>query len=150
MNVSRTYFTCLFDADISRCGYFYQTWVKSSYSKVVKASNLHTLKLQRQGFKTLSNNKSSCQKINPTKLSNYKSNLLRKVDFLLKSFQVIAFFIPLEAGYLVITIVNFVYKWARQLFFGCHKMSDWFLFSEYLSHWWFNFIMVTWLYYFSK
>ena len=40
-----------------------------------------------------------------------KSNFLRKDDFLLKSgFQVIAFFIPLEVGYLVIIVVNFVYK----------------------------------------
>ena len=39
-----------------------------------------------------------------------KSNLLRKVQFLLKSgFQVIAFFILLEVGYLVAIIVNFVY-----------------------------------------
>ena len=52
-----------------------------------------------QGFK-------SCQVI-----ASDKSNLLRKVDFLLKScFQVIAFLIPLEIGYLVIIVVNFVYK----------------------------------------
>ena len=29
-------------------------------------------------------------------------------------------------------------------------MSDWFIFSKYFSDWWFNFIMVAWLYYFSK
>ena len=27
-------------------------------------------------------------------------------------------------------------------------MSDWFTFSQYFSDWWFNFIMITWLYYF--
>ena len=36
------------------------------------------------------------------------SNLLRKVHILLVSdFQVIAFFIPLEVGYLFIIVVNF-------------------------------------------
>ena len=45
-----------------------------------------------------------------------KSKLLRKVDFLKKSgFQVVAFFILSEVGYLLI-VVNFVYKWARKLF----------------------------------
>ena len=55
-----------------------------------------------------------------------KSNLLRKVQFLLKrGFQVIAFFILLEVGYLVAIIVNFVYPWARQLFSEHYKiMSD--------------------------
>ena len=58
------------------------------------------LKLQRQGFETLSTNSFSD-----------KSNLLRKVDFLLTSvFQVLAFFIPLEVGYLVLIVVDFVYK----------------------------------------
>ena len=43
--------------------------------------------------------------------SDKSNNLLRRLDFLLKSgFQVIAFFILLEVGYLVITVVNFVYK----------------------------------------
>ena len=60
----------------------------------------------------------SCQVI-----ASYKSILLRKVDFLLKSgFQVVAFFIPLEVWYLVIIVVNFVYKWPRQLFLGYHKI----------------------------
>ena len=69
----------------------------------------------------------SCQVI-----ASDKSTLLRKVDFLLKSgFQVIAFLIPWVVGYLVITVVNFVYKWARQLFLGHHKiMSDLFMFSN--------------------
>ena len=57
------------------------------------------LKLQRQGLE-------SCQVI-----ASDKSNLLRKVEFLLKSgFQTIVFFIPLEVGFLVIIVVNFVYK----------------------------------------
>ena len=44
-------------------------------------------------------------------MASEKSNLLRKVDFLLKSvFQDIVFFIRLEVGYLVIIFVNFVYK----------------------------------------
>ena len=89
----------------------------------------------------------SCQVI-----GSNKSNLLRKVDFLLKSsFQVIAFFISLEVGYLVKIVLNFVCKGARKLFLGHHRiMLDWFIFSEYFSHWWFHFIMVTWLYYFPK
>ena len=29
-------------------------------------------------------------------------------------------------------------------------MLDWCIFSKHFSNWWFNFIMVTWLYYFSK
>ena len=64
----------------------------------------------------------SCQVV-----ASDKSNLLRKVDFLLKSgFQVIEFFILLGVGYLVIIDVNFVYKWARQLFSSHHKtMSGW-------------------------
>ena len=59
-------------------------------------------------------------------LASDKSNLVRKVDFFLKNdFQVMAFSILLEVGYLVIIVVNFVYKWARQLFSGSHKiMSD--------------------------
>ena len=81
-----------------------------------------------------------------------KSNLARKVDFLLKSsFQIMTIFIPLKVGYLVIIVVNFSCKWAQQFFSGCHKiMFDWFIFLEYFQNWWFNFIMVTWLYYFSK
>ena len=48
----------------------------------------------------------SCQVI-----ASDKSNLMRKVDFLLKSsFQVIAFFMSLEVGCLVIIVVNFIYK----------------------------------------
>ena len=44
-------------------------------------------------------------------LASDKSNLVRKVDFFLKNgFQVIAFSILLEVGYLVIIVVNFVYK----------------------------------------
>ena len=48
--------------------------------------------------------------------SNYistsdKSNLLKKVDFLLKrGFQVVALFISFEVRYLVIIVVSFVYK----------------------------------------
>ena len=50
-------------------------------------------------------------------MASEKSNLLRKVDFLLKSgFQDIVFFIRLEVGYLVIIFVNFVYKWAQNYF----------------------------------
>ena len=44
-------------------------------------------------------------------IASDKSNLLRKADFLQKSsFQVTAFSIPLEVGYLVIIPLNFVYK----------------------------------------
>ena len=44
-------------------------------------------------------------------IASDKSNSLRKVHFLLKSdFQVIAFFINLAVGHLVIIVVNFVYK----------------------------------------
>ena len=40
-----------------------------------------------------------------------KSNLARKVDFLLKSsFQIMTIFIPLKVGYLVIIVVNFSCK----------------------------------------
>ena len=35
--------------------------------------------------------------------------------------------------------------------FGTSQItSDWFIFSEYFSDWWFNFIMVTWLFYFHS
>ena len=48
----------------------------------------------------------SCQVI-----ASEKSKLLRKVDFLRKSgFQVIAFFVPVDIKYLVMFVVNFVYK----------------------------------------
>ena len=56
--------------------------------------------------------------------SNYistsdKSNLLKKVDFLLKrGFQVVALFISFEVRYLVIIVVSFVYKWAQEYFRG--------------------------------
>ena len=57
-------------------------------------------------------------------------NLLRKADFLLKSgFQDIAIFIPLEEGYLVIIVINVVYKWVRELFSGYQKiMSEIYIF----------------------
>ena len=56
----------------------------------------------------------SCQLI-----ASHKSNLLRKVHFLLKSvFKVIAFFIIFEVGYLVIIVVNFVYKMNMTIIFG--------------------------------
>ena len=78
------------------------------------------LKPQGQGFE-------SCQVI-----TSHIFNLLRKVDFLLESgFQVIAFFILLEVGYLVTIVVNFVYKWAGQLFLEHDKiMSDWVIFRN--------------------
>ena len=51
-----------------------------------------------------------CQLIAPD-----KSSLQRKADFFLKSgFQVIAFYILLEEGYLVASVLNFVCKWVRQ------------------------------------
>ena len=61
-------------------------------------------------------------------------------------------------GLLVTVIVNFVYQWAQELLSGHnndhnndHKiMSDWFIFWEHFSDWWFNFIMVMWLYCFWK
>ena len=59
------------------------------------------------------------------------SNLLRKIQFLLKSgFRVLAFFILLDEGYLVTNVVNFVYKWGRQLLSRHYKlqMSDKFIF----------------------
>ena len=79
-------------------------------------------------------------------------NLLRKAYFLLKiGFQVVAFFIVLEVGYLIIIVANFAYKGAQKLFLENHKiMTDWFMFSEYFSNWLCNFIMVMWLYFFSK
>ena len=47
-------------------------------------------------------------------------------------FHVIAFFILLAVGYLVTTVLNFVYKWAQQLFLRHEKIiSHWFIFSEY-------------------
>ena len=69
----------------------------------------------------------SCQVI-----ASDKSNLLRKVDFLLKSgFQVIEFFTPLEVGSLLFIVVNSVYKWAQQLFLGHHKIiSEWLYFRN--------------------
>ena len=87
-----------------------------------------------------------------TVLASDKTNLIRIVHFLLRiGFQVIAFFIFFKVRYLVAIIVNFNYKWARQLFSGHYKViSDWFIFLEYFSDWWFNFIMATRLYYFSK
>ena len=85
-------------------------------------------------------------------IASDKSNLLRQVYLFLKSdFQVTAFFIPLKVGYSVIIVVNFVYKWVQQSFSGHHKIiSDCFIFLEYYSGWCFNFIMVTWLYYYLK
>ena len=59
--------------------------------------------------------------------SNYistsnKSNLQRKVDFLLKrGFQVVALFISFEVRYHVIIFVSFVYKWAQEYFRGITK-----------------------------
>ena len=65
-------------------------------------------------------------------IASDKSNLLRKADFLLKSaFQVTEFLILLKVRYLAIIVVNFVHKWARQLFSGHHKiMPDWFIFRN--------------------
>ena len=61
-------------------------------------------------------------------IASDNSNLLRKVDFPLKSvFQIIAFFFLLELGYLVIMFVNF----------------DWFIFSEHLFELWFKIVIVT-------
>ena len=55
-----------------------------------------------------------------------KSNSLTKVEFLLKSgFQVIAFFIPLEVGYLVIIVVKFVYKLDTTIIFGTSQNNAW-------------------------
>ena len=81
-----------------------------------------------------------------------KSNLQRIAHFLPKSdFHIVAIFILLEVGYLVTIVMNFVYKWARQLFSEHYKTtSAWFMFSEFFSDWWFNFVTVTKLYYFFK
>ena len=90
----------------------------------------------------------SCQHI-----ASNKSNLLKKVLFLLKSgFQVISqIFILLEVGHRVTIVVNFSYKGGPQSFSGHYKiMPDWFIYLEYFSDWWFNFIVVTWLCYFCK
>ena len=66
-------------------------------------------------------------------------------------FKVIGYFILLEVGCLVTTVVNFLYKWARQVFLSyCKVKSDGFIFSEYFFNWLFNFIIVMWLYNFSK
>ena len=78
-------------------------------------------------------------------IASDKSNLLRKVDYLLKScFPVKAFFIPLEVGYLVRIVVNSVYKYAQQLLSRHKIISDWLVFSEYFPDWWFRFIMLMW------
>ena len=81
-----------------------------------------------------------------------KSNVQRIAHFLPKSdFHVVAIFILLEVGYLVTIVMYFVYKWARQLFSEHYKItSAWFMFSEFFSDWWFNFVTVTKLYYFFK
>ena len=80
----------------------------------------------------------SCQVI-----ANDKSNLLRKNDFLLESgFQVVVFFILLELGYLIIKIMS---DW----FIFSDHFTDWFIFSGHFTDWWFNFFMVSQLYYFS-
>ena len=83
-------------------------------------------------FKSQDADLKSCQVI-----ASDKSNLLEKIDFLLKSgFQVIAFFILLEVGCLAIIVINFTYKWAQQLFLRHHKIiSDWFIFLEYFPDW---------------
>ena len=77
----------------------------------------------------------SCQVI-----ASDKSNLLRKADFRLKGvFFFLVFFIPFEVRHLFTIFVNFLYKCSRQLFSEHHKiMTDWFIFLEYFSDWWFN------------
>ena len=63
----------------------------------VYGSSFLVLKPRRQGFE-------NCQVI-----TSDKSNLLRKVEFLLESdFQILAFFL-LEVGYFII-VINLVYK----------------------------------------
>ena len=118
------------------------TWTHSQNSQAAAEAPSLKISFHRTSLKL-----KRCQVI-----ASDKSNLLWRVDFLLKSgFQVIAVFLHLEVRYLVIIVVNFVYKWARQLFSGHHKkMSDSLILLEYFSGWRFNFIMVTWLYYFLK
>ena len=120
-------------------------WFRKHIEKISNSKDFNLkdscseLKPQRQGFE-----KFLVWKV----IASDNSNLLRKVVFLLKSnFQVTAIFIFLEVGYLV---VNFIYKWKRQIFLVHHKiMSDWFIFSKYLSEC-FNFVMVTWFYCFLQ
>ena len=62
-------------------------------------------------------------------IASDKSSLLRKNLFLLKSgFQVMVFFILLEAGYLVKIAVTL---YIRKLFSRHYKMFDRFMFSKY-------------------
>ena len=72
--------------DLNLC--FKSNFEKPKFMLCICASNL-----QQQGSEQLPSN------------SLRKSNLLRKVDFLLKiAFQVTVFFIPLEVGYLFVTV----------------------------------------------
>ena len=88
------------------------TWTHSQNSQAAAEAPSLKISFHRTSLKL-----KSCQVI-----ASDKSNLLWRVDFLLKSgFQVIAVFLHLEVRYLVIIVVNFVYKWARQLFSGHHK-----------------------------
>ena len=120
-------------------------WFRKHIEKISNSKDFNLkdscseLKPQRQGFE-----KFLVWKV----IASDNSNLLRKVVFLLKSnFQVTAIFNFLGVGYLV---VNFIYKWKRQIFLVHHKiMSDWFIFSKYLSEC-FNFVMVTWFYCFLQ
>ena len=85
--------------DLNLC--FKSNFEKPKFMLCICASNL-----QQQGFEQLPSN------------SLRKSNLLRKVDFLLKiAFQVTVFFIPLEVGYLFVT-VGFCLQMSPAIIFG--------------------------------
>ena len=55
-------------------------------------------------------------------IASDESNLLRKVDFLLKSsFHVIAFLILLEVGYLVIIVAKLCLQMSTTVIFGASQ-----------------------------
>ena len=78
----------------------------------------------------------SCQLI-----ASDKSNLLRKVCFLLKSGSpVIGFSILLEVGYLDAIVLNLVYKW-QHLFLGHYKIiPNWVIFLECFSEFHYGYV----------
>ena len=83
------------------------------------------LKSQRQEFENLSVIASDLLRTYWENLTYWEKLTSEKW---LPSYSIFYFF---GRRILVIIFVNFVYKWARQLFSGHHKTSDWFIFSEY-------------------
>ena len=67
----------------------------------------------------------------PSFLDNICNHLLRRWDHILKLQG------QAEIEYLVMIVVNFVHKWAKQIFLGHHKIIPiWFIISKYFSEWW--------------